>query len=197
MRQLRREYVTLRELDVPGVVQVYSLESYGNGLALVMEDDGGVPLSDVIHGEALQLRRALELGLALAETLARLHERAIIHKDIKPHNILVNSSTGSVKLIDFGIATNLAHETAQVSSPEALEGTLMYMSPEQSGRVNRVVDQRTDLYSLGVTLYEMLTGSVPFNANDAMELVHSHIARTPVPPWVRTPTIPASSPTSS
>ncbi|MCY1058969.1 ATP-binding sensor histidine kinase [Nannocystis sp. SCPEA4] len=190
LRQLRREFVTLRELDVPGVVRVYSLENYGNGLALVMEDDGGVPLSDVIRGEALQLHRALELGVALADTLARLHERAIIHKDIKPHNILVNSSTGSVKLIDFGIATTLAHEAPQVSSPEALEGTLMYMSPEQSGRVNRVVDQRTDLYSLGVTLYEMLTGSVPFTANDAMELVHSHIARTPVPPWVRTPTIP-------
>lgn len=190
LRQLRREYVTLRELDLPGVIRAYSLESYGNGLALVMEDGGGVPLSEVIHGEALQLRRALELAVALAETLAQLHERSIIHKDIKPHNILVNSATGSVKLIDFGIATDLAQETARAASPTALEGTLMYMSPEQSGRVNRVVDQRTDLYSFGVTLYEMLTGAVPFTANDAMELVHSHIARTPVPPWARTPTIP-------
>jgi predicted ATPase/signal transduction histidine kinase/tRNA A-37 threonylcarbamoyl transferase component Bud32 len=190
LRQLRREYATLRELDIPGVIRVFSLESYGNGLALVMEDDGGVPLSEIIRGEALQPRRALELAIALSDTLARLHERGIIHKDIKPHNILVNSATGAVKLIDFGIATNLAHAAAPVASPEAIEGTLMYMSPEQSGRVNRVVDQRSDLYSLGVTLYEMLTGSVPFTAQDAMELVHSHIARTPVPPWVRTPTVP-------
>lgn len=188
--QLRREYATLRELDLGGVVKVYALETYGNGLALVMEDSGGVPLSEVIHGEPLPLRRALVLAHALARTLAQLHERSIVHKDIKPHNILVNPADDAVKLIDFGIAMKLVRDAPRAASPEVLEGTLLYMSPEQSGRMNRAVDQRTDLYSLGVTIYEMLVGGVPFVSTDAMELVHSHIARTPTAPRQRLASIP-------
>ncbi|MBL9102248.1 MAG: AAA family ATPase [Myxococcales bacterium] len=188
--QLRREYTTLHDLNLPGVIRVYSLENYGNGLALVMEDGGGVPLSDILHGQPLRLRRALEIALSLARTLAALHQRNIVHKDIKPHNILVNPATEETTLIDFGIAMRIAQETARVGSPEALEGTLLYMSPEQSGRMNRVVDHRTDLYSLGVTFYEMLTGSLPFAGSDAMEVVHSHIARTPVAPHQRAPSVP-------
>ena len=190
LAQLRREYVTLRGLELPGVIRAYALENYGNGFALVMEEAGGSPLSDVIAGKPLELRRALEIALAIARTLELLHQRSIVHKDIKPHNILVNPTTGEIKLIDFGIAMQLAQESPRVASPEALEGTLLYMSPEQSGRMNCAVDRRTDLYSLGVTLYEMLTGALPFVSNDAMELVHSHIARTPVSPHARRSAVP-------
>ncbi len=197
LAQLRREYETLRAIDLPGVIKVHALVDHGNGLALIMEDSGGVPLSDVIAGNALPLRQALEIALSAARTLAELHQRSIVHKDIKPHNILLGRSDGrhggpwdQVKLIDFGIAMHLAHELARPTGPDSLEGTLLYMSPEQSGRVNRVVDPRTDLYSLGVTLYEMLTGGPPFAAGDALELVHSHIARVPVPPRTRAPELP-------
>ena len=197
LAQLRREYETLRDIDLPGVVKAHALTSHGNSLALIMEDSGGVPLSDVIRGEPLTLRQSLEIALSAARTLAELHQRSIVHKDIKPHNILLGRSDGrdsgpwdQVKLIDFGIAMRLAHELARPSDPDSLEGTLIYMSPEQSGRVNRVVDPRTDLYSLGVTLYEMLTGSPPFTSRDAMELVHSHIARVPAPPRTRVPELP-------
>jgi predicted ATPase/signal transduction histidine kinase/tRNA A-37 threonylcarbamoyl transferase component Bud32 len=190
LAHLRREYQILRELDLPGVIRVYGLESYGNGLALVMEDAGGVPLSELLQGQPLDLRRALALSLTLARTLEELHLRSIVHKDIKPHNILVDPS-GAAKLIDFGIAMRLVQETPRAASPDTLEGTLTYMSPEQSGRMNRAVDRRTDLYSLGVTMYEMLVGALPFTTTDAIELVHSHIARTPVPPRERDPRVPA------
>ena len=190
LAQLRREFETLRELDLPGVIKAYSLEVHGDGLALVMEDAGGVPLSDVIRDRPLPLRQSLEIALSAARTLGELHQRSLVHKDIKPHNILLDPVTGAVKLIDFGIAMRLTHELARPHGPDALEGTLLYMSPEQSGRMNRVVDPRTDLYSLGVTLYELLTGTLPFAASDAMELIHSHIARTPAPPRTRAPWVP-------
>ena len=190
LAQLRREYETLRAIDLPGVIKAHALEPHGNGLALIMADTGGVPLSAVLRGRPLPLRLALEIALSVARTLAELHQRSIVHKDIKPHNILLGPGAGEVKLIDFGIAMRLHHEHARPASPDAIEGTLMYMSPEQSGRVNRVVDPRTDLYSLGVTLYELLTGSLPFTASDPLELIHSHIARAPAPPRTRAPEVP-------
>lgn len=192
LARLRHEHAILREIDIPGVVKCVGLERYGNGLALVMEDAGGESLDRVLRAKRLPLRSVLEIGVSLAKTLAELHQRHVIHKDIKPHNVLVNLATGQVMLIDFGISTRLSHETYRVRGVDALEGTLAYMAPEQSGRMNRVVDHRSDLYSLGVTLYEALAGQVPFQSTDAIDLVHSHIARRPTPVHEVAPEVPVA-----
>ena len=126
------------------------------------------------------------MGINLAQILGELHAQQIIHKDIKPHNILIDPDSGEAKLIDFSISSRLDKENPTLSNPNLLEGTLAYMSPEQTGRMNRAVDYRTDFYSLGVTLYEMLTGILPFQAVDPMELIHSHIAKTPAAPCSET-----------
>jgi predicted ATPase/tRNA A-37 threonylcarbamoyl transferase component Bud32 len=188
--KLRHEHALLKDLAIPGVVKPYGLEKHRGSLALILEDLGGEPLHAMLKARRLDLKTALSIAASLAETLDALHRRQIVHKDIKPQNILVNEKTGAVTLIDFGIATRLPREPQRPESPPMLEGTLAYVSPEQTGRMNRVVDSRTDLYSLGVTLYEMLTGVLPFQSRDPMELVHSHIARRPVPPHEVSPTIP-------
>ncbi len=130
------------------------------------------------------------MAASIAAVLEVLHQRHVLHKDIKPQNVIVTAA-GEVYLVDFGIAVRLAQETQQALRPDALEGTLAYMSPEQTGRMNRVIDARSDLYSVGVTLYEMLTGELPFTATDPIELIHSHIARKPAPPSERAPDLPA------
>ncbi|MGK4004512.1 AAA family ATPase [Sorangium sp. So ce1036] len=183
LARLRREFALLRQIDdVPGVVHAYALERCGRSLALVMEDLGETSLHDLLAEQGrLDVEAALRIAASLADTLEALHGRDVIHKDVKPRNIMIDRSTSAPRLVDFGISTCLARETASAATPDALEGTLAYMSPEQTGRVNRAVDLRTDLYSLGVTLHEMLAGAPPFSAADPMELVHSHIARAPAP----------------
>jgi hypothetical protein len=133
---------------------------------------------------------ALQIALSVARILDGVHRRNVIHKDIKPHHILVAPDTLAVHLVGFTIATLLPQETQQAMSPEALEGTLAYMAPEQTGRTNRVIDRRTDLYSFGVTLYEMLTAALPFAESEPMELIHCHIAKMPPPPRERAPGVP-------
>ena len=153
---------------------------------LVLEDPGGEPL-DRLVGQPLELTRFLRLAIGLSAALGKLHQRGLIHKDIKPANILVDSATGDVWLTGFGIASRLPRERQAPEPPEVIAGTLAYMAPEQTGRMNRSIDSRSDLYSLGVTFYEMLTGVLPFTAADPMEWVHCHIARQPAPPeeWVK------------
>ncbi|MCA9715932.1 MAG: AAA family ATPase, partial [Myxococcales bacterium] len=188
--RLRREYEILRGIDDGCVVKALGLERLGEHEALVLEDFGGAPLSRLMRSRALSLRERVSIGVALARALEGLHRHNIIHKDVKPQNVLVHPETGVVKLIDFGIATRLTQEHSGALSVNALEGTLAYISPEQTGRVNRVVDHRSDLYSLGATLYELFSGILPFASLDALELVHSHIARRPVPPHERDSKIP-------
>ncbi|MEG4006748.1 AAA family ATPase [Microcoleus sp. Pol11C1] len=177
--QFRNQYTIAKNLCQPGIIQTYSLEPSRNGYALVMEDFGGISLQEwAIKGKnALSLREFLEIALALCNTLDILYRKRIIHKDIKPSNILINPETKQVKLIDFSIASLLPRETQTLINPNVLEGTLAYISPEQTGRMNRGIDYRTDFYSLGVTFYELLTGKLPFESNDPMELVHCHIAK--------------------
>jgi len=153
---------------------------------LVLTDPGGEPL-DRLLGRPMELTRFLHLAIGLAAAIGRLHQRNLIHKDIKPANILLNSATGQVWLMGFGIATRLPRERQPPEPPEFIAGTLPYMAPEQTGRMNRSIDSRSDLYSLGVTLHQMLTGGLPFTASDPMEWVHCHIARQPVPPseWLK------------
>ncbi|MGV0108461.1 Serine/threonine-protein kinase PknK [Nostoc sp. DSM 114160] len=174
----RNQYTIAKNLDSPLIVQTYNLEPYQNGYALVMEDFGGISLKEwKLTGNLQSLQEFLEIAIALCDTLNLLYHERIIHKDIKPSNILINPETKQVKLIDFSIASLLPRETQTLVNPNVLEGTLAYISPEQTGRMNRGIDYRTDFYSLGVTFYELLTGELPFQSNDPMELVHCHIAK--------------------
>ncbi|MFB2978768.1 AAA family ATPase [Microseira sp. BLCC-F43] len=178
--RIKHEYKIAENLEAAGIVKIYRLETYQNRLALVCEDFGGQSLKQLQEGEKLSLISFLGIAVQLVQALASLHQQQIIHKDIKPANIIINTANGIVKITDFSVASRLSKETPQLSNPNSLEGTLAYMSPEQTGRMNRAVDYRTDFYSLGVTFYEMLTGELPFKNNDFLELVHCHIAKQPV-----------------
>ncbi len=179
----RNQYTIAKNLNSPLIIQTYSLEPYQNGYMLVMEDFGGISLKDYFTNvETLQttsLEEFLQIAIALCNALDILYHERIIHKDIKPSNILINPETKQVKLIDFSIASLLPRETQTLLNPNVLEGTLAYISPEQTGRMNRGIDYRSDFYSVGVTFYEILTGELPFESNDPMELVHCHIAKLP------------------
>ncbi|MBD2593805.1 AAA family ATPase [Nostoc spongiaeforme FACHB-130] len=172
----RNQYTIAKNLNSPLIVQTYSLEPFQNGYALVMEDFGGISLKE--WGVERSLQEFLEIAVALCNTLDILYRERIIHKDIKPANILINPATKQVKLIDFSIASLLPRETQTLVNPNVLEGTLAYISPEQTGRMNRGIDYRTDFYSLGITFYELLTSELPFASNDPLELVHCHLAQT-------------------
>ncbi len=182
--RLKQEYIISRHLNYPGIVKTYTMENYQNSFALIVEDFGGKSLRQLLTAKPMQLPEFLPIAIAVAETLSELHKIPIIHKDIKPGNIIINQETDEVKISDFSIASRLGVENQVVSHPNLLEGTLAYMSPEQTGRMNRSVDYRTDFYSLGVTFYEILTGRLPFIHSDPMELLHSHIAKQPTPPAV-------------
>ncbi|MGH8002633.1 MAG: ATP-binding protein, partial [Brasilonema sp.] len=190
LTQLRHEYKILQSLEIEGIIKPLALESYQNGLALIFSDFGGEPLKNFITAQKFELSHFLQIAIQLSSTLAQLHKNNILHKDIKPHNILVNAKTDQVEIIDFSISSRLLRENPTASNPHLLEGTLAYMSPEQTGRMNRSIDYRTDFYSLGVTFYEILTGQLPFQATDPLELVHCHIAKTAVPPKELNPEMP-------
>ncbi|BAY74415.1 multi-sensor signal transduction histidine kinase [Nostoc linckia NIES-25] len=177
--QFRNQYAIAKNLDIPGIIKPYSLEPYHNGYALVMEDFGGISLRQFTCAKPLTLQEFLPIALQLLDTLHQLHQQRVIHKDIKPANILIHPDTKQVKLIDFSIASLLPRETQEIQSINGLEGTLAYLSPEQTGRMNRGIDYRSDFYSLGVTFFELLSGQLPFTSDEPMELVHSHIAKQP------------------
>ncbi len=186
----RQEYEITRSLNIPGIVEVYSIENYQHQWFLVLEDFGGESLDKLIQLQPLEPSKFLSGALEIVDILARVHQQHIIHKDINPSNIIVNPSTGTVKLIDFGISTNLAVENSTFCHPNLLEGTLAYISPEQTGRMNRSIDYRTDFYGLGVTFYQLLTSQLPFPTDDPMELVHCHMAKPPLAPHECNPDIP-------
>ncbi|MEH2233070.1 MAG: AAA family ATPase [Nostoc sp.] len=193
LTRLRHEYKISQTLvDIEGIVKSLALENHHNGLALILADFGAESLKKYISDRQLSLTEFLTIAIQLASTLTQLHQAKIIHKDIKPDNIVINPKTGQVKIIDFSIASRLEKENQSISNPNLLEGTLAYMSPEQTGRMNRSIDYRTDFYSLGVTFYEMLTGSLPFNAADPLEFVHCHIAKIPITPQEFNPKIPSA-----
>ena len=183
LARARREYEITRSLaDVPGVIRVYELAKHGNGLALIIEDINGVSLNRLHPFADYSLTQMLEIWIQLADILGAVHRRNIIHKDFKPQNVIINPATGELRLIDFSISSQLSREVSFINSPELLEGTLAYISPEQTGRMNRALDYRSDYYSLGVMFYEMLTGRLPYESVDQLELIHNHIARAPQPP---------------
>ncbi|MBD2494524.1 trifunctional serine/threonine-protein kinase/ATP-binding protein/sensor histidine kinase [Nostoc sp. FACHB-280] len=177
--KLRNQYTISKNLNITGIIQPLSLETYNNGYILVMADTGEISLRDYIQSNTLSLTEFLRIGIQLSVSLYELHQNRVIHKDIKPANILIHPQTKQVQLIDFSIASLLPKETSEIKNPNILEGTLAYISPEQTGRMNRGIDYRSDYYSLGVTFYELLTGELPFNSDDPMELVHCHLAKMP------------------
>jgi PAS domain S-box-containing protein len=190
LNRLTREYEIKDDLDRAWAARPIALTHYNGRMALVLEDPGGAPL-DRLLGRPLDVSHFLGIAIPLAGALRHVHERGLIHKDIKPANILVDEAGGGVWLTGFGIASRLPRERQPPAPPEVIAGTLAYMAPEQTGRMNRSVDSRSDLYALGVTFYEMLTGTLPFAAADPMEWVHCHIARQPVPPHERVANTPA------
>ena len=208
--QLRNQYTITKNLDLRGIVKPIALLNYRNAFALVMEDVGGVSLAEYTanaeaknlgdrlsnnsevsspHTSPLPLDEFMPIAIQIVQTIEGLYHNRIIHKDIKPQNIIIHPKTKEVKLIDFSISSLLPRENQEIQNPNVLEGTLAYMSPEQTGRMNRGIDYRTDFYSLGVTFYELLTGQLPFNSTDPMELVHCHIAKIPTPPIYLVPAI--------
>ena len=180
--QFRNQYTIAKNLEIPGIVRPLSLEPWRNSFALVMEDSEGISLKQYIQNKSLDWLEVLVIAKQLAEILHHLIQHRVVHKDIKPANILIHPSTGIVQLIDFSISSLLAKEIQELKNPHVLEGTLAYLAPEQTGRMNRGIDYRTDFYSLGVTLYELLTRQLPFDCDDPLELVHCHIAKQPIPP---------------
>jgi len=188
--RLRYEYDLLREIEQPGVVKALALENSNLGLALVLEQLPGFPLDQYLTSTKLSLQDSLDLAIAITTALAAVHAKGIVHKDLKPHHLFYDGESGKITIIDFGIATRLGHVAAETGGPAGLEGTLAYLSPEQTGRVNLIADRRSDLYSVGVLLYELFTGVLPFTSVDPMELLYSHVARRALPPHARNPQIP-------
>jgi serine/threonine protein kinase len=186
----QQEYEIIRSFELGGVVKAHELRKHSNTLVMLLEDFGGQSLERLLEKRQFTLLEFLQIAIQIAESLGRIHQSNIIHKDINPSNIVFNSQTGELKIIDFGLSTVLSRENTALKSPNVLEGTLAYISPEQTGRMNRAIDYRTDFYSLGVTFYKILANQLPFDATDAMELVHCHIARQPVPPHRVNPEIP-------
>jgi predicted ATPase/signal transduction histidine kinase len=189
--RLDNEYRIASQLDSAAVVRPLALELQNGIEMLVLEDFGGEPLERMLGGP-MEVGHFLDLAIRIATSLAEVHRRGVIHKDIKPENILVNETNHEVKITDFGIAALLPREQPLAVRPSLVEGTLAYMSPEQTGRMNRPVDPRSDLYSLGVVFYRMLTGRPPFEGTDALEWIHCHIARSPVPPSDVAPGLPTA-----
>ncbi|HTR14115.1 MAG TPA: AAA family ATPase [Roseiarcus sp.] len=187
--RLAHEYELRGELEAAWCARPLELRREGGRTLLLLEDSGGEPLERLV-GEPMETERFLRLAIGAAAALGKVHERGLIHRNVKPANILVNCADGDVRLTDFGIASRPARGPETREPPEFIAGTLAYMAPEQTGRMNRPVDSRSDLYALGVTFYQMLTGALPFSASDPLEWVHCHIARKPTPPGERLKTVP-------
>ncbi|MBD2449721.1 AAA family ATPase [Nostoc sp. FACHB-152] len=195
LTRYRQEYKIILSLNLEGVVKAYSQQDYQRTLVILLEDFGGESLEQWMHKRPdifcpIPLSTFLDIAIAVCDILGKIHAANVIHKDINPGNIVLNLDTGVIKIIDFGIATQFNRTNSTFKNPHVLEGTLAYLSPEQTGRMNRLLDYRTDFYSLGVTFYELLTGYLPFPTTDILELVHCHIAKQPPPPHELNATIP-------
>ena len=188
--RFRREFEITQGLDGAGCARAVAFENDDGTPVLVLEDHGGDALGKLLSRGRLPLESFLEVAVRMTDALGQIHDRNVIHKDVNPSNIIWNPTRDQLGFIDFGLASTLSRETQAVRRANVVEGTLPYISPEQTGRMNRSLDRRTDFYSLGCTFYEMLVGRPPFVASDPMELIHAHIARTPVAPHLIEPLVP-------
>ena len=180
--RFKHEFAITSRLNLPGVIKALKLEEYQESLIMVLEDIGGESLDRLLCKVYLSIEQFLELAIELADTLEHIHRHNITHQDINPSNIIWNLKTKQLNLIDFGSADEIPEHTVTPQAPSTIEGMLEYISPEQTGRMNRVMDYRSDFYSLGMTFYFLLVGKLPFDTNDPLAIVHFHIAGTPVPP---------------
>ncbi|MCY7367890.1 MAG: AAA family ATPase, partial [Chamaesiphon sp.] len=190
LARYQQEYEITRSLNVDGVIKAYGLQRHENSLVMLLEDFDARSLKSLLSQGQFKLADFLSIAIKITESLAAIHTANIINKDINPANIVYNPETGQLKIIDFGISTRLSQEFLSISPSDRIEGTLAYIAPEQTGRMNRSLDYRCDFYALGVTFYELLTNRLPFTTTDPMELVHCHIAQQPVPVCEVVPNIP-------
>lgn len=186
----QQEYEIIRSFNVDNIVKAYDLKRHENSLVMLLEDFGGQSLKLLLSQGQLSIEDFLNIAIKTTESLAAIHQANVIHKDINPSNIVYNPQTGQLKIIDFGISTRLSQEFMTLLPPHQLEGTLAYIAPEQTGRMNRGLDYRSDFYSLGLTFYELLTNQLPFKTTDPMELVHCHLAQKPLPAYKIIPDLP-------
>ena len=190
LAEMRHEHEITRDLEIDGVLRSEELAQCENGWALILENTEGLPLRKLMDSARLDLLDSLKVAVSLAGILEDVHRQGILHKMINPFNIFVDPASRTVKLTGFGLAIRLPRKNLTTLSPQLSEETLLYISPEQTGRMNRVLDYRSDFYSLGATLYELFTGRVPFQSREAMEIIHAHIARQPVPLDQMAPQVP-------
>ncbi|MEM9218366.1 MAG: adenylate/guanylate cyclase domain-containing protein [Cyanobacteria bacterium P01_F01_bin.150] len=193
LTRYRQEYEITRSLGSSGIIRAYQLQSYQQTLVMVLEDFGGGSLHQFLDQIAVNLSYFLKIAIKITRALSEVHQARVIHKDINPSNIIYNPQTEELKLIDFGISSRVVQSSTTFKNPDVLEGTLSYISPEQTGRTNRFIDYRTDFYSLGITFYELLTRQLPFQTSalaDSLELVHYHLAKEPISPQDINPDIP-------
>ena len=177
LAEIRHEHEITQALEIDGVFRAEELVACENGSALILENTEGLPLRKLMDAARLDLLDSLKVAVSLAGILEEVHRQGLLHKMINPFNIFVDPALGTVKLSGFGLATRLPRENPNALSPQLTGETLPYISPEQTGRMNRPLDYRSDFYSLGVTLYELFSGRVPYYSREAMEIIHGHIAR--------------------
>ena len=196
LAQFRNQYAIAKDIDSPYVIKMMAIEPYKNVYAIVMEDFRGISLREILHRDGrfgdktLTLTTFIKIAIQITEALNGLYDHRIIHNDLKPENILVDRDREQIKLIDFSIASHLTNEKQEILSKEKLEGTLSYLAPERTGRMECRIDYRSDFYSLGITFYEILTGKLPFISADPMELVYCHLAKLPIPAYQINRTVP-------
>lgn len=186
------EYEITKSFNSDLIIKAYDFKQYQNSFVIILEDFGGQSLIQFLKSQQPDLLESLKLAIQISESVGQIHAANITHKDINPSNIVFNPETKQLKIIDFGIASSLPKETLIIDHYDILEGTLAYMSPEQTGRMNRSLDYRTDIYSMGVTFYQLLTGRLPFTSDDPLELIHHHLALEPIAPYLINPKIPQS-----
>src|SRR5688572_10106156 len=181
--EIQREYAIARRVEGEGIIRVFGVQELSDRVALVLEDIGGRSLRHLLDESGpLSVETFLDYAIRITRALGHIHGNGVIHKDIKPQNIIVNPNTGVLKIADFSISVAIALEAVSPDSPTALTGTLAYMAPEQTGRMNRGVDYRADFYALGATFFELLTNRHPFEAETPLELLHAHVAQKPRSP---------------
>ncbi|MDY6968090.1 MAG: AAA family ATPase [Spirochaetota bacterium] len=188
--QFKKEFHNIYNLKSEGIAKAKDVEFCGSDIAIVQEDFNGIFLNDFINNGYCEIQKFIDISIQLATSVGDMHNIGISHKELKPKSILINQASGGVKIIDYGLSSILTGEYEQIYIPEILSNSLTYISPEQTGRMNRIVDYRTDFYSLGIIFYELLTGTIPFSSNNPLELFHSHIAKIPKTPMQHRADIP-------
>ena len=180
--RFKHKFLIAMNLKSDGFISAHGIEEFMGGFAVISDDFNGIPLKEYFPNGYSGIIEFLDIAIQLAHTLGEIHHADIIHKELKPQNIFIDPETSRVKIVELGISSILTRENDQIYEPDVLRDTLPYISPEQTGRMNRTVNYRTDFYSLGIIFYELLTGKVPFSSDNPLELFYSHIARIPKTP---------------